>query len=133
MPNAIEAERSIIGAILLDPESVNVALDLITANEFYRENYKIIFQSIQELAAENRAIELVTLADHLKSRGELDRIGGIAALGDIVRDTATSANIEAHCKLVREKAKLRALLEATERIKQLVISSPNPAEEILRL
>lgn len=131
MPVALEAERAIIGAILLDPFSVNTALDIVTTNEFYRDAHRIIFQSIQELAADNRPIELVTLADHLKSRGELDRIGGIAALGEIARETATASNIEAHCRLVREKAQLRALLEAVERIKQNVISSSAPTEEIL--
>ena len=131
VPSAVEAERAVIGAILLDNQVVNTALDLVSAAEFYRDSHRIIYQSIQELSADNRAIELVTLADHLKARGELDRIGGLSALGEMARETASAANIEAHCKLIREKAQLRRLLDAAERIKQNVASSSQPTEEIL--
>jgi replicative DNA helicase len=130
-PSAVEAERAIIGAILIDPPAVNQAVDLLSAEDFYREPHRIIFESVAALVGLGRTVDLIALADHLTSRGELDRVGGFAALGEMGRETSTSANIETHCRLVIEKAQLRRLLDATERIRQSVTSSALPADEVL--
>jgi replicative DNA helicase len=130
-PSAPEAERAILGAVLLDSQAVNTAIDLVRDADFYRDAHRIVFESMVALTASNHAIDVVSLAEHLKTRGELDRVGGISALGEFARETGTSANIETHCRIVLEKAQLRRLLDATERIRQSVVSSPQTAAEVL--
>ena len=130
-PNAVEAERAVIGAILLDSHAVNRAVDLVRAADFYRDGHRLIFESVVALAQLDRPIDIVTLADHLRDRGIIDRAGGVSALGEMAAETGTSANIEGHCRLISEKAQLRRLLDATERIRQSVTGSGAPAREII--
>lgn len=132
-PSAIEAEYSIIGAILLSDSAANLAVDLIRPADFYRDRNRIIFESIMALAAQGRAIDVVTLSDHLKSRGELDHVGGTAALAEMAQLTGTSANLESHAKLVMEKAQLRRLLSAVDRIRSDATSTSKPVSEIMEL
>ncbi len=130
-PSAIEAERAILGAILLDPASVHVSIDLLKAEDFYHEAHRSIYQAMVQLSADGRSIDVVTVADLLTTRGEITRVGGFASLGQLAAETGTAANIEAHCRLVSEKARLRRLLAATERIRQSVLRSAQPADEIV--
>lgn len=130
-PSAVEAERAILGAILLDAPSIHVAIDLVKAEDFYHEAHRSIFQAMVELSAGGRSLDVVTLADLLTTRGEISRVGGFASLGQLAAETGSAANVEAHCRLVSEKARLRRLLSATERIRQSVLQSAQPADEII--
>lgn len=130
-PSAVEAERAILGAILLDPDSIHIAIDLLKAEDYYHEAHRAIYQAMVQLSADGRSLDVVTIADLLTTRGEITRVGGFASLGQLAAETGTAANIEAHCRLVAEKARLRRLLAATERIRQSVLSSSSPADEII--
>lgn len=131
LPHAEEAERSILGAILIDPSMVNLAIDLVSPNDFYREANRIIFESILELAAKDVAADTIAVADHLQSRGQLERVGGYAYLGQLAAETATAANIESHCRIVAEKSILRRLLLATERIRKAVREEGSSVQDVL--
>lgn len=130
-PHALDAERAVIGAILLDPAAVDAASNILRPEDFYRDAHRVIFESIQALASRSVPVDLVTLTDHLRSRGELDRAGGTAALAEAIHDTGTSANIQGHAQLIVDKARMRRLMDATERIRQSIKSGAGGAEEIL--
>lgn len=130
-PSAPEAERAILGAVLLDPLSIHVAIDLIKAEDFYRDAHRVIYESMVKLSADGRALDVVTIGDHLATRGEINRVGGFAELGQLAQETGTAVNIESHCRLVAEKSRLRRLLTATERIRQDVLGATLPPDEIV--
>ncbi|MBL4889829.1 MAG: replicative DNA helicase [Candidatus Lindowbacteria bacterium] len=130
-PAAIDAEKAILGAILLNDRAVNIAVDLLNPDDFYRDNNRTIFEAISDLMRQGKKIDVVTLGDHLKVRGDLDRIGGSAFLGEVARETGTSDNVEEHCKLVLEKAQLRKLLTAARAIERSVSTSTDPVSEII--
>lgn len=118
-PQNLEAEQSVLGAILLDNSALNKVLEIIGPQAFYKDAHKHIFSAILDLSEQNEAIDLITLTDHLKSRNELDRIGGASYLSTLVNCVPTAANVRQHSKIIHEKALLRGLIDiATEIITQ---------------
>ncbi len=109
-PHSIEAEQSVIGGLLLDNEAWDQVADRVCEQDFYRQDHRLIFRSIVHLAEEAQPYDVVTLSDWLKQRGELVNAGGLAYLGDLAKDTPSSANIKAYAKIVREKSILRQLI-----------------------
>lgn len=118
-PQNLEAEQSVLGAILLDHMALNKVLEIIGPDEFYKEAHKRIFSAILDLSELNESIDLITLTDHLKSKNELDRIGGASYLTTLVNSIPTAANVRQHSKIIHEKALLRGLIDiATDIITQ---------------
>lgn len=115
-PQNIEAEQSVLGAILIDNDAMNKVLEILGEKDFYRETHRLIFFSMIELYEKNHPIDLVTLTDHLRSRGELEAVGGATYLASLVNAIPTSANVRHHSRIVYEKALLRNLIEASTEI-----------------
>lgn len=115
-PQNIEAEQSVLGAILIDNGAMNKVLEILGEKDFYRETHRLIFFSMIELYEKNHPIDLVTLTDHLRSRGELEAVGGATYLASLVNAIPTSANVRHHSMIVHEKALLRNLIEASTEI-----------------
>ncbi len=115
-PQNIEAEQSVLGAILIDNDAMNKVLEILGEKDFYRETHRLIFFSMIELYEKNHPIDLVTLTDHLRSRGELEAVGGATYLASLVNAIPTSANVRHHSRIVHEKALLRNLIEASTEI-----------------
>ncbi len=115
-PQAIEVEQSVLGAMLLDREAIGLAVENIDENCFYKPAYAKIFMAMVSLYDRNEPVDLITLAEELSKRGELEEIGGREALLDLAGNVVSSANIEYHSKIVLEKATLRKLIQATTEI-----------------
>lgn len=130
-PQSLEAEQAVLGAILLEGESITKAIDILTPQDFYRESHKKIYTAMLELFNKNEPIDLITLTEHLKDKGELDSAGGLSYLSTLATVVPTSANIRYHAKLVREKALLRALIRACTEIVTKVYEEPEDAEEMI--
>lgn len=114
-PQNIEAEQSVLGAILLDNDALNKALEILILEDFYRESHRKIFRRMCDLSERNEAIDLVTLTELLKKNNEIESIGGASYLASLVNVVPTSSNIRYHAKIIREKAALRNLINtATE-------------------
>ncbi|KAG1682883.1 Replicative DNA helicase [Nymphon striatum] len=109
-PHSIEAEQSVLGGLLLDNESWYKVADVVTERDFYRQDHRLIFRSIAELAENNEPLDVVTLSEWLKQREELENAGGLAYLGTLAKDTPSAANIRAYAVIVREKSILRQLI-----------------------
>jgi len=130
-PQNIEAEQSVLGAIILDNESLPKALEMLTPEDFYRDSHRRLFKAIIELFEKNEPIDIVTLTDYLRRNSELENIGGIAYLSNLANSIPTSANIRYHAKIVREKALLRALIQTATHITSKVYEDSLDAEEMV--
>ena len=130
-PQNIEAEQSVLGAILIDNSAMNKVLEILGANDFYRENHRLIFSSMIELYEKNHPIDLVTITDHLRNKGELEMVGGATYLASLVNTIPTSANVRHYSKIVHEKALLRNLIEASTEIVSLGYEGTREVENLL--
>ncbi len=104
-----DAERAILGALLLDPERLSVAQDLVNEADFYHPTHRIIFHAMRRLADGNEPIDQVTLTHQLKRDGHLDECGGAAYLAELWGHIPSAANVSAHCRLIRDHAQRRRL------------------------
>lgn len=115
-PHSIEAERFFLGALLLDSEAIIKVVDLLEPEDFYLHAHQDIYRSIISLYERNIPIDLVTIKEDLKGRDQLDQVGGIPYLTNLLEAIPTSANARAHARLVREKSLARRLITAGAQI-----------------
>ncbi len=115
-PQNLEAEMSVLGGVLLENEALNRALEYLRTEDFYRESHRKIFNALIILGDKSEPADLVTLTAVLKDRGELEAVGGSTYLATLVDYVPTAANINYYCKLVKEKAVARKLIEASTAI-----------------
>jgi len=114
-PQNLEAEMSVLGGVLLENEALNKTLEILIADDFYRESHRKIYKSLLELSEKGEPADLVTLTSLLQDKGELDAVGGTSYLTTLVDYVPTAANIAYYCRLVKEKAVARHLINvATE-------------------
>jgi replicative DNA helicase len=115
-PNSLEAEQSVLGAMLLDKEAVSVATEFISGEDFYREAHKEIFEAIVELFDKGQPVDLITLPEKLKVRNTLDAVGGITYLTNLMSIVPSTHNVGYYAKIIEEKALLRKLIRASNEI-----------------
>lgn len=118
-PQSIEAEQSVLGSIFLDPDTVVNVLEYLEAIDFYKKSHQIIFDAIVRLYNRNEAIDVVTLANELENKDQLENAGGLDYLADLAIAVPTAANVEYYSKIVEEKSILRNLIQsATDIVKK---------------
>jgi replicative DNA helicase len=115
-PHSIEAEQSVLGGLMLDAAAWDQIADRITAEDFYRNDHRLIFESAAMLIERTQPCDAVTLSGYLESLGQLEQVGGLSYLGALARDTPTTANIRAYADIVRERSVLRQLITAGNQI-----------------
>jgi len=111
-PHSIEAEQSVLGGLMLDAAAWDQIADRVIAEDFYRNDHRLIFESVAVLIERSQPCDAVTLSGHLESLGMLEQVGGLSYLGSLARDTPTTANIRAYADIVRERSVLRQLITA---------------------
>lgn len=109
-PNNLNAEQSILGSLMLDPNTWDEIIDLIRAEDFYKPAHRRIFEAIADLRAHNEVIDLITVGNYLTEKSILNEVGGSRTLVEIVENTVSPANIATHAKIVRDKALSRRLI-----------------------
>lgn len=117
-PYSLEAEVSVLGGLLIDSQSVVRVDDALSDSMFFREAHRILFRAIRQLHERRTAVDVVTVGDHLRDMGELERVGGMEYLAELLDAVPTAANIQYHARIVHEKAVLRRLIEASTHIIQ---------------
>src|SRR6202045_2605188 len=122
-PHSIEAEQSVLGGLMLDSAAWDQVADRVRAEDFYRNDHRLIFEAVAGLIERNQPCDAVTLSGHLESQGVLDQVGGLAYLGSLARDTPTAANIRAYADIVRERSVLRQLIHAGTEIASAVFNN----------
>ncbi len=115
-PHSIEAERSVIGGLLLSSDSWDAIAELVTASDFYRPEHRAVFRQIAALIDRGEPVDVITVADRLLATGELESAGGHTYLAELVENTPTAANIRAYATAVHERAVLRKLISAAHDI-----------------
>lgn len=130
-PQNLEAEQSVLGAILLDNACLSKALEVLADEDFYRTSHRKIYRAMLELSEQGEVIDQITLTEHLQRRGQLDEVGGAVALAELVQMIPTAANIRYHCKIVREKALLRGLISASTEVVTRGYEGTAQVEELL--
>ena len=115
-PNSIEAEQSLIGGRMLDHVAWEKVADVISADDFYRKDHRLIFAAIANLAETNNPCDVVTVSEYLDNRGELEQSGGLEYIATLANETPGAANARAYAKILRERSVLRALINAGNEI-----------------
>ena len=116
MPNSIEAEQSVIGAMMMDRAAIIAASETLMAEDFYHNQYAVLFDSMIELFNQNKPVDFITLQNKLKEKDLPPEITSLEYINDLVAAVPTSANIRYYANIVKEKAMLRRLIKVTETI-----------------
>ena len=130
-PYSEDAEQAVLSAMLMDQDAVVRAAEFVDDSMFYAERHRRIYRAMVSIAERGSVVDPLTLADELSRRGELDAAGGKDFIGYLVDAVPTSANIEYHAQIVREKAVLRALIQVSTQIVHDAFSGMSTASELL--
>ncbi len=115
-PQNIEAEQSVLGALLIDANAIEKISGIIKAEDFYRQDNRIIFEAMVNLHNRNEAVDLVTVTEELRKMGKLDAVGGISAITALSNAVPTAANVAYHANIVAEKSLRRQLISAATEV-----------------
>jgi replicative DNA helicase len=130
-PQNIEAEQSVLGAVLLDNDAINQAIEILTAEDFYRESHREIFRAMAALSERNQPVDAITLTDGLRTGGVLEAVGGAGYIAELAACVPTAANVGHYARIVREKALLRSLASIATEIASGAYDSPPNVDEYL--
>ncbi|MCI6854669.1 MAG: replicative DNA helicase [Firmicutes bacterium] len=130
-PHNEEAERSVLGAVMLNKDVLSEVLEEVTADDFYNESHKEIFRAIWELYKDNTAVDMLTVCEELKKRKSLDMAGGRAYIATLTSEVPSTANAVEYAKIVAEKATLRQMIKTSEDITEKGYDAKMAAGEIL--
>src|SRR6516165_6701791 len=131
LPHNLEAERSVLGAILLHNDAFNLAAEVIDAGDFFREAHRRIFNKMVALTERGDAIDLVTLKEELGRSGDLEEVGGLAYIAALVDGVPRATNVEHYARIIKEKATLRSLIFSANRILSTAYDAEEEADLIL--
>lgn len=110
-PQATDVEQSVLGAMLIEREAIPRAIEILSADAFYTSKHQKIYTAMLSLFERGNPVDLITLSDELKRRGELDDVGGAYYLTELTTQVASAANVEYHARIIAEKSLLRKLIE----------------------
>src|ERR1700732_5195508 len=131
LPHNLEAERSVLGAILLHNDAFNLAAEVVDAKDFYRDAHRRIFDKMVKLVERGGAIDLITLKEELGRSGDLDEVGGAGYITALVDGVPRSMNVEHYARIIKEKATLRNLIFSANKILSTAYEAEEEAEVIL--
>ncbi len=131
MPHSIEAEQSVIGAMLMDKEAIMAASEIISGEDFYQKQYGILFNNMVELFNEGKAVDLITLQNRLRENGVPEEVSNMGFVRELLSSTMTSANVKYYAEIVYEKSVLRKLIKTNEQIANDCYVGADKLENIL--
>jgi replicative DNA helicase len=131
LPNNLDAERSVLGAILLDNNALNTAIENLRAEDFFLDQHRRVFTQMIALGEAQQAIDLITLTEELHRRGDLEASGGAPYLASLADGMPKVSNVEHYARIVKEKAMLRNLIHTTHNIQQRAFEGEDGADMIL--
>ena len=132
-PFDLEAERSVLGSMLIDNETINIATESLGKNDFYKTSHKHIFETIVDVYEKQNGVDLVILKDALIKRSLLKMAGGAEYLIKLEESVPLASNVEYYAEIVQEKAIIRDLITTTTKIQQEAYSNPLESKELLYL
>ena len=132
MPNSVEAEQSVIGAMLMDREAIITATEILHPEDFYYHQYGVMFEAMAELHNEGRPVDLVTLQDRLKEKNVSPEVYSLEMVRELLNAVPTSANVKSYAQIVRDKAVLRRLIQTNEEIINECYAGSQGVDDILQ-
>lgn len=133
LPQSLEAEQSVIGAMIIDKSAIAKALEKLNEDDFYRDGHKVIFKAIREMFSKDMAVDLVTLLEYLKSTDMLEKAGGVTYISEVSSSVITTANLEAYISIVEDKSTLRKLIRSATNIIEESYNKQDRVDEVLDL
>ncbi|MFA6000571.1 MAG: replicative DNA helicase [Thermoleophilia bacterium] len=130
-PQNLEAEESVLGAMMISPGAITAVIELVHEQDFYRDSHRAIFSSIIDLFNQGEPADPVTVAEHLTSRGKLEQVGGTPYIHTLISTVPAASNASRYAGIVRENAVLRSLIEVGNRIAQLGYERPGEVRDLL--
>jgi len=130
-PQNIEAEQSVLGALMLDKEAIIRVADILKPEDFYRGIHTDIFQVMLELYDKNEPIDLLSLTNRLEEKKKIEEIGGASYLTSLVNAVPSAAHIIHYAKIIKHKKILRDLIEASGQISQLSYQEPDDVDDLV--
>ncbi|MEE0685585.1 MAG: DnaB-like helicase N-terminal domain-containing protein, partial [Lachnospiraceae bacterium] len=131
MPHSIDAEKSVIGSMLMDQEAITAASEILIKDDFYGKQYGILYDAMVQLYKVGKPVDLVTLQNKLKEMDVPPELSSVDFLRDILSQVFTSANIKHYANIVKQKAMARNLIKTTENIANTCYLEKSPLEDIL--
>ncbi|WP_039943004.1 replicative DNA helicase, partial [Lactobacillus equicursoris] len=131
IPHDSAAEKAVLGAIFIDPEVINDVNSVLEPNDFYEHANRLIYNALLALYDENKSIDLVTLQEELKRRNQLEELGDMAYVSEILAATPTSFHAKDYARIVHQKAILRNLINASQKIISSAVQGADSVEDIL--
>ncbi len=130
-PHNMDAEKSVLGSILLRKDALYDINDIISPEQFYSEKHKLIYNNMMELAVKNDPIDIISLKSKLEDKGVLEQAGGASFLAELVHIVPSAANVVHYAEIVKKKYMMRRLIQASEKLAQLGFEENGDLEDIL--
>jgi len=130
-PQSLEAEKALLGSIMLRPEVMHEIMDIINVYSFYSEKHKVIWETMVELFNKRNPIDLLSMSTRLKEKDTLDGVGGMSYLTELVHIVPSSTNVKHYAEIVQKKYMMRSLITAAEHIGELGFNEAGELEEVL--
>ena len=131
MPHSVEAEQSVIGAMMIDQEAITVASEMLSSEDFYQKQYGVLFDAMTGLYAEGKPVDLITLQNRLKEMDVPPEISSLEFIRDMITAVPTSANVRYYAQIVQDKALLRRLIKVNEDIANACYAGKEKVEDIM--
>ena len=131
MPHSIEAEQSVVGAMLMDKDAITTAGEIISGDDFYQASYGVIFDSMIELFNEGKPVDLITLQERLKEKDVPAEIASLEFVRDLVTAVPTSANVKYYAQIVADKSLMRKIIKLKEAIENMCYAVKETVESIM--
>jgi len=130
-PQDIEAEKSLLGSLMLDKEAITKVADILHSEDFYKRNHQYIYQVIEDLFTRGEPIDLISISSKLKERGQLENMGGTAYLTELINTVPTASHVMTYAKIVQKKRILRDLISAGTEISLMGYDEQEESDDLL--
>lgn len=130
-PQNIDAEQSVLGAMLLDKEAIYKVMEIIKPEDFYRDSHRVIYQAILNLNEKNQPVDMITVSEELRQNGTLEQAGGVSYVATLASLVPTAANVEFYARIVEEKSLLRTLIQLSNRVTAMGYEGSSDVQELL--
>lgn len=130
-PQNLEAEQSVLGALMIEREAISKVTEFLKASDFYREAHRVVFDAILQLYGHNDAVDLITVTETLRKDNKLEAAGGISYVASLANSVPTAANVVYHARIVEEKALLRQLINAATEVAGMGYQASEEVDMIL--
>ena len=130
-PQSVEAEQSVLGAMMIEKEAISKVAEMLKPEDFYREAHRLIFKAVLTLFNQNEAVDIITVTEQLRKEDRLEGAGGIAYVTSLANSMPTAANVLYHARIVEEKALLRGLITTATHIAGMGYDANEEVEQIL--